>query len=571
MRKELTLWLACALASCANVSEVRRADGSLAASGALQHGLQRGTWTHYHPDGSKQAEGPCKDDLQQGEWTWWRPDGSLEQRGSFERSMKVGEWRSWRADGSVASAGTCAEGLEQGPWSFWRADGTLERQGWYHRGSPEGLWRTNDASGALAGLGHYRGGVLCGDWLVRRDDGAWTRATYPTPNDVTLVTERSRAPQSPAEEADVRLVRRAGALVGGRKQGLWTGQHAAGSIWLGAQFESDQPQGLVQACDAGGRLLAEGSVRQGALVERWRFATAEGWREETYELPRPRRAHDGSWSQASVESSAGDGVLLIDAASIERWLAELASPLQPPPSLPAAPVADAPLRERLEAAPPAPPPARAQPWTAYERQILPRLIELYATGSASATDTDGYQVAAGRSVALRKPQDVARPGEHLGHRLPLTRFTRAGSSEPFDLDALRGERNVLLVILRGFGGQVCIYCTAQLKALGKERARLERGDTEVCIVYPGPRSGLDAFLEAWNLTFGYGQQPPWTMLYDADLQLVDALGLRDNIAVPSSLLLDKQGVVRWSHVGQNHADRPAATEILEQIEALERP
>jgi alkyl hydroperoxide reductase subunit AhpC len=61
------------------------------------------------------------------------------------------------------------------------------------------------------------------------------------------------------------------------------------------------------------------------------------------------------------------------------------------------------------------------------------------------------------------------------------------------------------------------------------------------------------------------------MLYDADLQLVDALGLRDNIAVPSSLLLDKQGVVRWSHVGQSHADRPAATEILEQIEALERP
>ena len=563
MRTGIVAWLACVLASCAQVSEVRRADGALLASGALQHGLQRGIWTHYHPDGSRQAEGPCKDDLQQGEWNWWRPDGSLEQQGSFERGMKVGEWRSWRADGSRASAGTCAEGLEQGPWSFWRADGTLEREGWYHRGAPEGLWRTCDASGALAALGHYRGGVLCGDWLVRRDDGTWARASYPTPSGVTLVVERSRAPQSAAEEADLSLVRRSGALVDGRKLGLWTGRHAAGGIWLGALFESDQPQGLVQACDAQGHLLAEGSVRQGALIGRWRFATAEGWREETYELARPRRAHDGSWSEERVGA--------IDSAALERWLAELASPLQPPPALPAAPLAEAPLRERLLDSPPAPPPARAQPWTAYERQILPRLIELYATGSASATDSDGYQVAAGRSVALRDPEGVAKPGEHLGRRLPLTRFARAGSSEPFDLDALRGKRNVLLVILRGFGGQVCIYCTAQLKALGKERARLERGDTEVCIVYPGPKSGLDAFREAWNLTFGYGQEPPWAMLYDADLALVDALGIRDNIAVPSSLLLDKQGLVRWSHVGQSHADRPTALEILEQIESLARP
>ncbi|MFM7296990.1 MAG: toxin-antitoxin system YwqK family antitoxin, partial [Planctomycetota bacterium] len=77
MRSNVVAWMACVLASCAQVSEVRRADGVLVASGALQHGLQRGTWTHYHPDGSKQAEGPCKDDLQQGAWTWWRPDGSV--------------------------------------------------------------------------------------------------------------------------------------------------------------------------------------------------------------------------------------------------------------------------------------------------------------------------------------------------------------------------------------------------------------------------------------------------------------------------------------------------------------
>ena len=212
---------------------------------------------------------------------------------------------------------------------------------------------------------------------------------------------------------------------------------------------------------------------------------------------------------------------------------------------------------------------RDRPWTEHERHILPQLVELYGTGTAANWgERDGYEVARGKSIALLHPDEVAKPGDHLGKRLPLTRFACAGQPEPIDLDDLRGRRNVLLVVLRGFGGQVCVYCTAQLKALGKERARLEALETEVCLVYPGPKDGLDAFLDAWELTFGAGEKPAWSMLYDADLQLVDALGIRDNVAVPSCLLVDKQGLVRWSHVGKDHADRPSALDILRRVEGL---
>ena len=54
------------------------------------------------------------------------------------------------------------------------------------------------------------------------------------------------------------------------------------------------------------------------------------------------------------------------------------------------------------------------------------------------------------------------------------------------------------------------------------------------------------------------------------MKLVDGLGIVDNIAVPSVLLLDEAGLVRWSHVAKDLADRPSATQILRQIEALPR-
>ena len=561
MRIATGLWLACALLGCAQQGELRRSDGTPEAAGELRRGLQEGVWTHRHPDGSLQAEGPCRGDARHGEWTWWRADGSVEQRGSFDAGMKTGAWSTWRADGSLASSGTCHEGLEHGPWRFLRPDGSLERHGWYHRGAPAGPWTAHDASGAVKAFGQYRAGVMAGDWLARDADGAWTRTSYPTPDGVVFVVERSRLATSGAEEADPALLRRVGSLVAGSKQGLWVGWHGGNSVRLAATFVDDRAHGLVQACDAEGRVLAQGSARDGALAGEWRWALGDGWRVETYDPPRPKRAHDGSWSDESATT--------LDAATVERWLAELSSPPQPAPIPPPAPAADAATRAALEAPAPQATSARAQPWTGHERHILPRLVALYGAGTAANWgERDGYEVPRGRSVALLHPDEVAKPGDHIGKRLPKTRFVRAGESEPFDLESARGRRNVLLVVLRGFGGQVCVYCTAQLKALGKERARIEALETEVCLVYPGPRSGLDAFLEAWELTYGAGEKPPWSMLYDADLELVDALGIRDNIAVPSCLLLDKQGVVRWSHVGKDHADRPSALEILRRIEGL---
>jgi peroxiredoxin len=213
-------------------------------------------------------------------------------------------------------------------------------------------------------------------------------------------------------------------------------------------------------------------------------------------------------------------------------------------------------------------PARAQPWTEYEARVLPDLVKLYSVGLARGSREDEYfSRPVLRGSRPQNDEPVATPADLVGRKLPVRRFVTSDGGA-VDLDELAGKRNVLLTVLRGFGGQVCVYCTAQTRGLAQFAGEFAAKDTEVFVVFPGPASGLEAFLEAYRRTFGTGEKPPYKLLYDTDLALTRALHIEDNIAVPTSIVLDRKGVVRWCHVAKDHADRPSAQQVLEQIEAL---
>ncbi len=68
------------------------------------------------------------------------------------------------------------------------------------------------------------------------------------------------------------------------------------------------------------------------------------------------------------------------------------------------------------------------------------------------------------------------------------------------------------------------------------------------------------------------------ILSDPDLGTIDAYGLRHtgghegrDIALSASVLIDADGVVRWTHVTSNFRVRPLPTEILAAVGALPRP
>ena len=44
--------------------------------------------------------------------------------------------------------------------------------------------------------------------------------------------------------------------------------------------------------------------------------------------------------------------------------------------------------------------------------------------------------------------------------------------------------------------------------------------------------------------------------------------LGDRLAAPATFVIDKQGVIRWKHVGRAAGDRPSADEILARLADL---
>ena len=67
----------------------------------------------------------------------------------------------------------------------------------------------------------------------------------------------------------------------------------------------------------------------------------------------------------------------------------------------------------------------------------------------------------------------------------------------------------------------------------------------------------------------------FSILSDPDLHTIDAYGLRHpdghdggDIALSASVLLDANGIVRWSHVSRNFRVRPLPADVLAAVDAL---
>jgi len=151
-----------------------------------------------------------------------------------------------------------------------------------------------------------------------------------------------------------------------------------------------------------------------------------------------------------------------------------------------------------------------------------------------------------------------------GEPLPVTKFERAGGGT-LDLAEFRGKKPVLLIILRGYATRVCVYCFEQMIAYKRSRLLEDwRSRVEILVVYPGPREGLTAFRRQFEKEPDYAL-PDFPVLYDPNLALTVALGITDEQAIPTTLILDTQGKVRFSYVGESIEDRPSAKLLSDKL------
>ena len=437
--------------------------------------------------------------------TW--ADGTAKRSGTVDGGKQVGQWTYHHPGGAKAASGAFAGSMQEGPWTQWHPDGRKAAEGAYAAGLREGQWSYWRQDGSLQAAGLYRADRQEGQWISYQDDGT-------TP--ATIAWFRRGIWHGPylTFAPDGRRIE-AGVMLAGTR-----------ALWLGAGEQA--PAGTVQAAAPGATAVrgADGLTRLG-LDDAWVTLDGEG-----------RLVGVGSPPPEAPPAQAVNNMTVTIAA------AEL------PPALPA-PVVDPALPPAAaELSPVAPLPGF---WTADQEEGAGTLLARYR---GEPVDTSAYQ---------EPPPDLSRsrPVWH-GKPLPQTRYLGA-DGKVLDLAAWKG-RKVVVVVMRGFSGQVCVYCATQTAALAEAAPRLREQGVETLVVYPGPPAAVPAFINA--VASLRGSPPPLAVALDAGLTLVRGLEIAGNLSLPATFILDREGVVRWTYVGTGIADRPSVIDIGAALERV---
>jgi len=130
---------------------------------------------------------------------------------------------------------------------------------------------------------------------------------------------------------------------------------------------------------------------------------------------------------------------------------------------------------------------------------------------------------------------------------------------------------LVVVVLRGWPGYQCPFCTKQVADLLAHAKGFESAKASVMLVYPGPAEGLRA--HAGDFRKGRDFPSPFRLLVDPDYHFAASHGLRwdapGETVYPATFVIDRQGVVRFAQVSHEHGGRVAAQEILDALSSLD--
>lgn len=119
---------------------------------------------------------------------------------------------------------------------------------------------------------------------------------------------------------------------------------------------------------------------------------------------------------------------------------------------------------------------------------------------------------------------------------------------------------VVLVVLRGYPGYQCPFCTRQFGDYLANAPKFEAANARVLFVYPGPADGLREHAAAF--TAGAPLPHAFRILPDPDYRFTLAYGLRweapQETAYPSTFVVNRNGVVTFAHTSRSHGDRVTA-------------
>jgi peroxiredoxin len=193
------------------------------------------------------------------------------------------------------------------------------------------------------------------------------------------------------------------------------------------------------------------------------------------------------------------------------------------------------------------------------------------SSSSASTAYDGYGVSDANEINFLDTV-AAQPGPET--EIAELSFTdRDGKS--VKLRELGQEKNLVVVMTRGYNGAICPYCSAQTARLITNYQQIQALGAEVVLIYPlqqpadSPKLG-DFLKRVHELNSAPPDQVvPFPILLDLGLQAVDILGIRKDLSKPATYILDRSGAVKFAYVGNSLADRPSVKAILDQLQQLQ--
>lgn len=148
----------------------------------------------------------------------------------------------------------------------------------------------------------------------------------------------------------------------------------------------------------------------------------------------------------------------------------------------------------------------------------------------------------------------------------FTLTTPTGTPVALASDTNQGE--TVLVILRGYPGYQCPFCTRQVHDFVEHASQFAAKHTNVLLVYPGPPADLDQHAKEF-LTKQANLPPNVQLVTDPDYKMTSLYGLRWNAphetAYPSTFVLQQGGAVSFEKISHEHGDRTSAEDVLKHL------
>jgi len=168
-------------------------------------------------------------------------------------------------------------------------------------------------------------------------------------------------------------------------------------------------------------------------------------------------------------------------------------------------------------------------------------------------------------------RDDAKPPA-VGDVAPDFQWTALDDSK-VTLSKLTAQGPVVLILLRGFPGYQCPFCTAQVGELVSNASRFKEAKTQVVLVYPGPADGLKQ--HAGEFVKGKTTPDNFTLVLDPDYAFTSKYNLRWNgpheTSYPSTYVIDMKGKIVFAKISHTHGNRAHADAILEAVKKLGAP